>query len=192
MSYCDVFISYLDSHSDGTHSLQSIHSWASDVMLHFSKSVSMKKQTHLHLTWHEGETMFSTFSYLGKVFLSPSYLLFFQYPWVFYWTSCFMLYSITSWKLNIPFDNVGIVGRHICKWNGLWMLLLNQCTATKYKSSSRIRSAFQISKSSREGSINSCSNYFPVNFSCLSLIQSHMSQEPSVRNCTLLWIFQQP
>ncbi len=27
---CDVFISSLDSHSDGTHSLQSIHWWASD------------------------------------------------------------------------------------------------------------------------------------------------------------------
>ncbi len=35
--YCDVFISCLDSHSDGTHSLQRIHWWASDVMLHFSK-----------------------------------------------------------------------------------------------------------------------------------------------------------
>ncbi len=33
---CDVFISCLDSHSDGTHSLQSIHRWASDVMQHFS------------------------------------------------------------------------------------------------------------------------------------------------------------
>ncbi len=30
---CDVFISCLDSHSDGTHSLQRIHWWASDVML---------------------------------------------------------------------------------------------------------------------------------------------------------------
>ncbi len=37
MDYCDVFISCLDSHSDGTHSLQRIHWWASDVMLHFSK-----------------------------------------------------------------------------------------------------------------------------------------------------------
>ncbi len=45
--YCDVLISCLDSHSDGTHSLRRIHWWASDVMLHFSKSVLMKKQTHL-------------------------------------------------------------------------------------------------------------------------------------------------
>ncbi len=27
-----------DSHSDGTHSLQSIHFWDTDAMLHFSKS----------------------------------------------------------------------------------------------------------------------------------------------------------
>ncbi len=39
VDYCDVFISSLDSHSDGTHSLQSnIHCWESDAMLHFSKS----------------------------------------------------------------------------------------------------------------------------------------------------------
>ncbi len=41
----DVFISCLDYHSGGTHSLQSIHWWASDLMLHFSKSVPLKKQT---------------------------------------------------------------------------------------------------------------------------------------------------
>ncbi len=38
VDYCDVFISRLDSHSDGTHSLQRVHWWASDVMLHFSTS----------------------------------------------------------------------------------------------------------------------------------------------------------
>ncbi len=38
VDYCDVFISCLDSDSDGTHSLQSIHWLASDAMLHFSKS----------------------------------------------------------------------------------------------------------------------------------------------------------
>ncbi len=51
VDYCDVFISCLVSHSDGTHSLQRIHWWESDVMLHFSKSVLMKKKTHLHLGW---------------------------------------------------------------------------------------------------------------------------------------------
>ncbi len=32
MNYCDVFISCLDSHSDGTHSLQIIRWWTSDLM----------------------------------------------------------------------------------------------------------------------------------------------------------------
>ncbi len=47
VDYCDVFISCLDSHSDGTHSLQMIHYWASDVMQHFPKSVQMKNQKYL-------------------------------------------------------------------------------------------------------------------------------------------------
>ncbi len=47
VDYCDVFISCLDSHSDGTYSLQRIHWCASDVMLNSSKFV----QTHLHLGW---------------------------------------------------------------------------------------------------------------------------------------------
>ncbi len=55
VDYRDVFISCLDPNSDGTHSLQRIHWWASDLMLNFSKSVPMKKQTHLHLGWPEGE-----------------------------------------------------------------------------------------------------------------------------------------
>ncbi len=37
VDYCDVYISCLDSHSDGTHSLQRIHCWESDAVLHFSK-----------------------------------------------------------------------------------------------------------------------------------------------------------
>ncbi len=53
--YCDVFISCLFSYSDGTHSL---HWWGGDIMIHFSKSVPMKKQTHLHLGWPKGEKMF--------------------------------------------------------------------------------------------------------------------------------------
>ncbi len=46
---CDVFISCLDSHSDGTHSLQRIHWRANDVMLHFSKSVQIKKQKLIYI-----------------------------------------------------------------------------------------------------------------------------------------------
>ncbi len=54
--YCDVFLSCLDSHSDGTHSLLPlVHWWASDVMLHSSKPVVMKKQTSLPLENPEDE-----------------------------------------------------------------------------------------------------------------------------------------
>ncbi len=49
-------INCLEFHSDGTHSLQRIHWWASDVMLNFSKSD--EKQTHLHLGWPKGEYIF--------------------------------------------------------------------------------------------------------------------------------------
>ncbi len=38
VDYFDVFISCLDSNSDGTHSLQTIRQWANEGMLHFSKS----------------------------------------------------------------------------------------------------------------------------------------------------------
>ncbi len=50
MVYCDVFISCLDSQTDGTHSL-------SGAMLDFSKSIHIKKQTHL-----EGEYVFIFFN----------------------------------------------------------------------------------------------------------------------------------
>ncbi len=68
VDYCDVFISCLKLHSDGTHSLQRIHWWTGDVMLHFSKSVLMKKQTHLHLGW-PGEYIFCKFLFLSELFL---------------------------------------------------------------------------------------------------------------------------
>lgn len=42
---------YAHSLSDGTHSLQCIHWWAREVMLHFSRSVLMKKQSQLHIEW---------------------------------------------------------------------------------------------------------------------------------------------
>ncbi len=55
VDHCEVFISCLDSHSDGTHSSQRIQWGVNDVMLNFSKSVLMKKQTHLNLGWPERE-----------------------------------------------------------------------------------------------------------------------------------------
>ncbi len=51
--YSDVFINCLDLAAP-IHSRGSIGE-ASDIMLHFSKSVLMKKQTHLHNGWSEGE-----------------------------------------------------------------------------------------------------------------------------------------
>ncbi len=47
VDYCGVFISCLDSHSDGTHSLQRIHCWATDAMLHFSKSDEEKNLSQI-------------------------------------------------------------------------------------------------------------------------------------------------
>ncbi len=68
-AYCNVFISCLDFDSDGTHSPQMIHWWASDVMLNFSKSAPVQKTTHLNLGWPEAEYIFSKFSFLGEPFL---------------------------------------------------------------------------------------------------------------------------
>ncbi len=51
VDYCDVFISCLDSHSDGTHSLQRIHWWASDAMLHFSKSDEETNSSSSWMAW---------------------------------------------------------------------------------------------------------------------------------------------
>ncbi len=54
VDYCDAFIRCLDSHSEGTHSLQKIHWWVSEV-IELSKSVPMKKQTDLHLGQLKGK-----------------------------------------------------------------------------------------------------------------------------------------
>ncbi len=66
-------ISCLGSHSDGTHSLQRIHCWASDVRLNFSKSVNK----HLHLGWPDGELGFS------KCSSNSHFLLFYRLRFVF-------------------------------------------------------------------------------------------------------------
>ncbi len=58
-----VVFSCLDSHSDGTHSLQRIYCWASDVKLHSSESVPMERQTHVYLEWSEGETFSAIFNF---------------------------------------------------------------------------------------------------------------------------------
>ncbi len=68
------FISCLDSHSDGTHSLQSIHWWESDVMLHFSKSSPMNKQTHLLFAWPKNIVIYLT-SIMRATKLLPSTIM---------------------------------------------------------------------------------------------------------------------
>ncbi len=62
-----TLISCLDAHSDGTHSLQSIHWWESDAMLHFSKSDEEKNSSASRMTW--GWAHFNSFEFLGELFL---------------------------------------------------------------------------------------------------------------------------
>ncbi len=49
LDYCDVFNQLFGLAFTAGDPLVN-----SDIMLHFSKSVSMKKQTHLHFGWPEG------------------------------------------------------------------------------------------------------------------------------------------
>ncbi len=70
MAYCDAFISSLNSYSDGTHSLQMIYLWASDVTQSFF--ASDLKQADLHIDWHVGELIFRKVLFLRKLFLLKS------------------------------------------------------------------------------------------------------------------------
>ncbi len=55
LEWCGILVDYL------------YQLFGSDVMLHFSNYVPMKKQTHLE--WPEGEYIFSKHSILGEQFL---------------------------------------------------------------------------------------------------------------------------
>ncbi len=66
VDYCDVFIICLDSHSDGTHSLQRIHWWAGDVMPHFSTQVHILStflSTNVLICCHLGSNMTMWFAW---------------------------------------------------------------------------------------------------------------------------------
>ncbi len=79
VDYCDVFISCLDSHSDGTHSLQRIHWWASDGKIHFSKSNEETNSSTFWMAW--GWVKFHWFtkcSFLGELFLQECFLCVFS------------------------------------------------------------------------------------------------------------------
>ncbi len=81
VDYCDVFISCLDSHSDGTHSLQRIHCWTSDGMLHFSTSVAETNSFTSWMAWGWG--------HFQQIFLFVSVSLWCRYP-----TFSFLLLSV--------------------------------------------------------------------------------------------------
>ncbi len=51
VDYCDVFITCLDSHSDGTHSLQSIHCWDTDAETHFYKPDEETNSSTSCMSW---------------------------------------------------------------------------------------------------------------------------------------------
>ncbi len=71
VDYCDVFISCLDSHSDGTHSLQRIHWWASNAKLHFYKSEEHEEawRNKLIYIFNGLSVYFSKCTFLGELLL---------------------------------------------------------------------------------------------------------------------------
>lgn len=89
MDYCDAFIRCLYIRSDGNHSLQKLYWWASDVMLIFSKSVPLKKQTlpwiawkgvHFHFWVNHSFKNCSLTGYLGNPTEEPSMPLLWKPP----------------------------------------------------------------------------------------------------------------
>ncbi len=101
----NYFISCLDSHSDGTHLLQMIHCWASDVMLHFYESVPMKKQTHLHLGLR-GNTFSANvnfwLNYICNAYKILTHILFFLGPEnrLNYVYSKYIFFLILGWNMT--------------------------------------------------------------------------------------------
>ncbi len=69
MDYCDVFISCLKLHSDGTNSLQMIHWWVIDVMLNFFQICSDEetKSTSWMARWVHFLLFFFIFESLLKI-----------------------------------------------------------------------------------------------------------------------------
>ncbi len=66
VDYYDVFISCLDSHSDGTHSLQRIHCWDTDAETRFSKSEEEVNSSTFRMAWG-WVIFFSKYSLLGEL-----------------------------------------------------------------------------------------------------------------------------
>ncbi len=86
--------------------------WSSNVMLHFSKSVLMNKQTRVHLGWPEGEYTFNklkfwvNYSFKNERFLREAKLVLLLHcykspSWNLYFEECNYILSIAwgDWKL---------------------------------------------------------------------------------------------
>ncbi len=76
MKSCSFFISCLEFHSDGTHSMQRMHLWTSDVMLNFSKKKLILRR------WPDGE---------GELICKVIYLTTAT-------QCCYLLTNINCWK----------------------------------------------------------------------------------------------
>ncbi len=124
VDYCDVFISGLDSHSDGTHSLLRIHWWASDAMLQFSNSVD--KVSYIINYMIVGAWIVIKFTFWGELFLQQFTLwrftanhgwnLFFLNPCILseeHWTSSSVYVkkhkSKSTWAVYVYFIGILIL-----------------------------------------------------------------------------------
>ncbi len=105
VDYCDVFISCLDSHSDGTHSLQSIHCWDSDAMLHFSKSDEETNSSKLWMAWWCAHVLFCFILFL----LCPFFKVVNKYYWSTFYkkiiTYVFLLQNFSIQRVTCHFFN---------------------------------------------------------------------------------------
>ncbi len=91
VDYCDVFISCLDSRSDGTHSLQRIYWWESDWMLHFSKS---DEETDSSTSWMAWGGLYISVNFHFWVIYSFKYVKYAQLSSVKHYNLC--LYAVLS------------------------------------------------------------------------------------------------
>ncbi len=136
-----------DSHSDGTHSLQSIRRWASVAMLHFSKSD--EKQTHLHrMAWG------CRCWFLGEIFLITNCAIF-----IFFINATFCnILLFNTWHsyikcaLNAQILLGATVYHHYISQSSLWSLNINISHFCFY-----LNSMFMVifSASAPAGSVNS-------------------------------------
>ncbi len=105
-SYKHACFHCLDSHSDGTYSLQMIHYWTNYVMLLSSKSVLMKNQINLHLGWPEVRTFKQIFNcnFFGVNCLFINHAV--DIPWDLYEITCKKFICKKSPSFTISSDSL--------------------------------------------------------------------------------------